>query len=125
MNDPKIKITHVIVDDDGNMKQFTQDEPISKHMNTIARIPKIWAHKHYRGEERLDYDPDMRDVCEICKGIFEEMVDNSEACEKHPGAYVEPPTKEDPAMHCEECDPDWFKGGSTENGQKEKTEERS
>jgi hypothetical protein len=46
---------------------------------------------------------------QCCVDQMDEWITEGQRCEKHPKAYVEPPTKEDPKMHCEECEPEWFK----------------
>jgi hypothetical protein len=45
---------------------------------------------------------------ECCQDQMEEWFRTGERCRIHPTAYVEPPTKTEP-MHCEGCDPAWFK----------------
>lgn len=71
-------------------------------IKTLQRVPLIWAHKHYVGEERLDFDQDLIDVCETCQGIWEGLVASGEVCGQHPEAYSE-------ADYCEGCEAEVIK----------------
>jgi hypothetical protein len=58
------------------------------HVATLARIPAIWAHKHYRGAESEDFDATMVEVCETCADILDERIAAGEWCPIHGSPYM-------------------------------------
>lgn len=86
----QIDVTHVHKLADGRTVSMTEKRPLSEMMDTIANIPKLWAHKHYEDENENEWDVDFVESCDVCKDRMELAVEEGRACAKHPLAYFEP-----------------------------------
>ncbi len=63
------------------------------------------CHDWHISEGMVEENSDNTDY-QCCVDQMDIWIEDKQRCEKHPKAYVEPPTKEDPQMHCEGCEAD-------------------
>lgn len=65
----------------------------------FSRIPRLWAHKHFKGESVTAFDDEFVTQCEICMERFQLAIAEGRRCPVHPFSLFDAKTN-----WCEDCD---------------------